>query len=506
MSPEANSGGLCVLVHAPVGRDAQMILEVLGTAGISGEICRTLDGIADRLSEGAGALLITDDALNRAAIGRIAAWLKVQPPWSDLPVLVLTTGGDPDQTSVYRLRLIEPLGNVTLIERPVRKVTLISSVTNALRSRQRQYDIRDYFQELARSESRLRDAIEGAPIPIMVHAEDGDVLYLSRAWTDCSGYARDDIPTTQLWAEKAFGKAWAEIEEQLASSPRGTTPMKPGREVEIVTKAGKIRVWSFSINELPQLADGRKLFVRAAVDITEHNAITQALRLANADLEQFAYAAAHDLQEPIRNVGLYTQLLARHCAGKLDGTAAKFLNLTLDNSVRMQTLIQDLLAYTSALANNGSVGEQRADANEVMEDVLKNLSAAVDATAAEVVCDPLPTVPIPAAQLAQVLQNLVSNALKYRSDRRPRVQISAERKDKDWVFTVRDNGIGIPPQYHDRIFKVFRRLHGREIPGTGIGLAICERVVTHHGGRIWVESEPGRGSAFRFTVPVRKPA
>jgi PAS domain S-box-containing protein len=502
MTPDGNSD-LRVLVHAPVGRDAPMIAEVLRREQIAAEPCPTLEGVASELGNGAGALVIADDALNRSAVERIAAWAGQQEPWSDLPILVLTTGGNPDQTSLYRLRLIEPLGNVTLIERPVRKVTLISSVRTALRARQRQYEIRNHLQELARSESRLRAAIQEAPIPIMIHAGDGEVLSLSRAWTECSGYTIEDIPTTHVWAELAYGSRAAEVDEQMAANP-ASGAVKPGREVEILAKSGKTRVWTFSWSELPPLADGRKLFVRAAVDMTEHNAVTDALRRANLDLEQFAYAAAHDLQEPIRNVSLYTQLLAKHVGGKLDPLADGYVTATIENARRMQNLIQDLLAYTRAVGDADH--DEETDANLVMEDVLQNLRTAIEMAQGQVTYDHLPTVRVPAPQLMQLLQNLVSNALKYRGDQPARVHVHADRKDKEWLFTVEDNGVGVPQQHQDRIFKVFKRLHGREIPGTGIGLAICQRVVNHYGGRIWVESESGKGSSFRFTIPFRKAA
>jgi DNA-binding NtrC family response regulator len=181
-----NSDGnkdLRVLVHAPVGRDGQLITEVLMRAGLVADSCVTLECAAAELASGAGALLVADDTLRRSGVESIAAWTRRQPPWSDLPIIIMTTGGDSDQTSLYRLRLIEPLGNVTLIERPIRKVTLVSAIRTALRARQRQYQLRDHLLELERSEARLREAVEQAPIPIMIHTEDGAVLYLSRGWT-----------------------------------------------------------------------------------------------------------------------------------------------------------------------------------------------------------------------------------------------------------------------------------------------------------------------------------
>lgn len=482
-----------VLIHAPVGKDGPMIAGVLQQAQIRGRPCPKLEMIVSHLERGVGALILADDTLKRSSVENLAAWLRQQPPWSDLPIIIMTTGGEADYTSIYRLRLVDPLGNVTLIERPVRKVTLVSAVRTAIRARKRQYEIRAYLEELKRSSERLRDAIIEAPIPIMIHAEDGEVLHLSRAWTELTGYEQHDIPTIQSWAAKALGITVA-AEDQC---------FPPGTEVEVTTTGGKTRVWVFSAARLSPLPDGRRLLISAAMDITERKAIMDALRRANADLEQFAYAAAHDLQEPIRNLSLSTQLLARRYSGKLDGQGQEFINSTVDSARRMHDLIQDLLAYTRAV--NPSQEEPQADANTVMQGVLRDLKTAIEESGASVSYERLPILSLPGVQLAQLLQNLVGNALKYRSDKPPQVHVSAERLEKEWLFTVRDNGVGIPAEHRERIFNVFKRLHGRDIPGTGIGLAICQRIVGHSGGRIWVESEEGVGSSFHFTIPLRRP-
>jgi light-regulated signal transduction histidine kinase (bacteriophytochrome) len=242
-------------------------------------------------------------------------------------------------------------------------------------------------------------------------------------------------------------------------------------------------------------------WVGVGIDIHDRREAEAALRRANAALEQFAYAAAHDLQEPVRNVSLYAQLLARSNQNRLDADGAQYLKLTMECANQMQKLIKDLLAYTQAVDDPNS-GRRSCDAEQVLQTVVQNLSAAIELADAVVTHDPLPEVGVVAAHLTQLLQNLVSNAIKYRSQRRPHVHISAQRENTEWFFTVEDNGEGIPAEHYRRIFQVFKRLHGRDIPGTGIGLAICERVVTHYGGRIYVESAPGQGTRFRFTVPA----
>lgn len=222
---------------------------------------------------------------------------------------------------------------------------------------------------------------------------------------------------------------------------------------------------------------------------------------SNSDLQQFAYVASHDLQEPLRMIASYTQLLARRYKGKLDSDAEEFIGYAVDGANRMQRLINDLLAY-SRVSTQGNVFEP-VDCNGLLEEVLSNLRVAVEESRAVVTHDPLPTVMADGRQLGQLFQNLISNAIKFRGEGPPRVYVSAEQRTGEWLFSVRDNGIGVDPQYAERIFVIFQRLHNREeYPGTGIGLAICKKIVERHGGRIWVASQAGQGTTFYFTLPM----
>jgi signal transduction histidine kinase len=226
------------------------------------------------------------------------------------------------------------------------------------------------------------------------------------------------------------------------------------------------------------------------------------LRQSNQELEQFAYVASHDLQEPLRMVASFTQLLAEDYQGRLDTEADEYIHFVVDGANRMQQLINDLLEY-SRVRTEGQPFEIT-DCEEVLDQVLANLRAAIEENRAVITHDPLPAIPADEGQMVQLLQNLISNAIKFRSAETPRIHVTAKLEGGEWVFSVKDNGIGIEPQFHQRIFVIFQRLHGREeYPGTGIGLAICKRVVDRHGGRIWVESEPQKGATFYFTIPVR---
>jgi PAS domain S-box-containing protein len=225
------------------------------------------------------------------------------------------------------------------------------------------------------------------------------------------------------------------------------------------------------------------------------------LHRANADLNQFAYAVSHDLREPLRNIANYAELLVRRFPDNADGDAERFKGFIVQGVSRMEALLNDLLTY-SLLGGPQEKPAILLDCNCILAQTLQNLHTSIAENHAVITNDPLPQVIAHESHLAQLFQNLISNAIKYRADSPPRVHIRVQKQDRFWRFSVTDNGIGIEPQYFQKIFGIFKRLHGKAVPGTGIGLAICTRVVERYGGSIWVESQPGQGSTFFFTLPI----
>ncbi len=239
-------------------------------------------------------------------------------------------------------------------------------------------------------------------------------------------------------------------------------------------------------------------------DVTDRKHAEEALRATNAELQHFAYALTHDLQEPLRMVVNFTELLAQEYTGKLGKEADQYISYSVDGALRIEALLQALLSYwevTSRQEDSFSMVE----CDAVLAKAISNLETAIAENDAVVTSGPLPALVAEEVMLTSLFQNLISNSIKYRSRETPRIHISAERDGEGWLFAVRDNGIGIDPRYSGRVFGMFKRLHGKDIPGTGIGLALCKKIIERKGGRIWVESEEGKGAAFRFTIPARHP-
>jgi PAS domain S-box-containing protein len=363
-------------------------------------------------------------------------------------------------------------------------------------------------EKLRETNAYLDNLFNYANAPIMVWDPGFHITRFNRAFETLTGRA----------AETVIGESL----EILFPPPRVAESMRLIRktltgerwetlEMPIIHVDGSVRtiLWNsatlFDTDDttpLATIAQGQDITERKWAEEQTRRANLD-LRRSNRDLEQFAYVASHDLQEPLRMVASYTQLLAQRYEGQLDDKAHTYIHYAVDGATRMQRLINDLLTY-SRVSTQGRPLEPT-DSHSVLGEALGNLSTAIEESGAIVTNDDLPTVRADATQLLQVFQNLIGNAIKFHGRDSPHVHVSARAQDGEWLFSIEDNGIGIDAQHADRLFVIFQRLHTRqEYPGTGIGLALCKRIVERHGGRIWFESEPGRGSTFWFTLPRRE--
>ena len=353
-----------------------------------------------------------------------------------------------------------------------------------------------------RAEARLRAVVESTPSGMIMVDRAGRITLVNRETERLFGYSRQELlgKSIEELVPLRFREKHPGFRHDFFALPQ-TRAMGVGRDLFGVRKDGTEVPVEIGLNPID--TDEGLSVLASVVDITPRKQAEGELRRSNEELERFAYVASHDLQEPLRMVGSYVQLLGKRYRGRLDADADVFIGYALDGALRMQRLIEDLLTY-SRLGTRGAAFEVT-DATAALERAVSNLRLSIEESDAAVDSDPLPAVQADPGQLEHLFLNLVSNALKFRGTEPPRVHVSASR-DGGWCqFDVRDNGIGIDPQYFERIFVIFQRLHRREeYPGTGIGLAIAKKIVERHGGRIWVDSIEGTGTTFHFTLPAGK--
>ena len=362
-------------------------------------------------------------------------------------------------------------------------------------------------RHLAQMESRYRGLLEAAPDAIVVVNPAGKIVLFNVQAEKQFGYIRDELVGQEVTNIIPEGFAERLIADGNRSASEALT-QQIGAGIELSGRRKDGTEFPIEIMLSPLESTDGVLVTAAIRDITERRRSEEhlvktvwELKRSNDELQQFAYVSSHDLQEPLRMVSSYTQLLAKRYKGRLDSDADEFIAFAVDGCNRMQGLIQDLLAYSRAGTSEREL--RKVPSESALRKALTNLRIMIKQSGAVVTHDALPTVRADETQLTQVFQNLVGNAIKYRRAEDPRVHVSAARNGgNEWTFSVGDNGLGIDPQYFERIFVLFQRLHGRdEFEGTGIGLAICKKIVERQGGRIWVESQPEKGSTFYFALP-----
>jgi PAS domain S-box-containing protein len=374
--------------------------------------------------------------------------------------------------------------------------------------------------EIAMQRERLRVTLSSIGDAVIATDAKGRISYLNRVAEQLTGW------TSEAAAGKPLEDVFRIVDEtsrEILESPalkvlrQGPTVGLPdhtlllsrdGREIAIDHSAAPIqdaRNETIGIvlvfRDVTERRASEKRMAEQAAELRLSNA---AILRANEDLNQFAFAASHDLQEPLRMITAYSELLVKEHSRRLNEDAATCLGFITEGTRRMRELLSDLLAYTQVRASQESQPLAVIDLNHVLAETLENCTTRIREVDAVITSDHLPSIPGDRQHLIQLFQNLITNALKYRSERQSRIHVSAERQNAHWLLGVADNGIGIAPEYHERIFAIFKRLHGRSIAGTGIGLAICQRVVERYGGRIWVESQVDQGATFYFTLPARQ--
>ena len=364
---------------------------------------------------------------------------------------------------------------------------------------------------LAEREEALRDAekarerfhflAESMPQKIFTATPTGNVDYFNGQWTEFTGLPFEQIKN---WGWTQFVHP-DDLEDNVRSWRQSIETGEAFLFQHRFRRADGVYRWHLTRARAMRDPQGRiSMWIGSNTDIHEQKEKEEELRQANEDLQQFAYSARHDLQEPIRNVAVYSEIVAKRYHNLLDADGQQFLGFLTEGGRRLATLINDLLTYTRVGAIDGNL--TTVDSSAALRHALSSLAEAIRENEATVTYDTLPQVYMGESHLQQVFQNLIGNALKYRTEDAPQIHISAAYQGAAWRFSVQDNGIGIDPHYKEVIFGVFKRLHrDRKYSGTGIGLAICQRVVERYGGRIWVESSPGKGATFFFTVPEHAP-
>ena len=515
--------GSVVAILAPTGHDGKVAARVLERAGLDARVCAGMAVVCDMIArQQIGVLLMAEEALAPSERDKLIEALDKQPPWSDVPIVILTGEGELSGALPRPLRGLAQKGNVTLIERPVRVATLTTVVRSGLRARERQLDMRANLEErqaaevsLRESEMRLRAAVQAAPYPLMLHASDGEILQLSEAWMTLTGYYSTPVTTTGEWAKLAFPD-----NENLAILPRGSEAIdqQEGESVHLgehtVRAAdGRDRIWDFHRVALGGLPDGRRLWLTAAVDVTEYKRLVASERMARKEAEdankaksQFLATMSHELRTPLNAIAGYSELLKLELRGPITPEQREDLD-RIDRSQRhLLSLINDVLNFAKIEAGHVAIATTTMGLGVVVDRLREfvepqlrakgqHFTMAEEISESEARGDP--------EKVTQILINLLSNAIKF-TPRGGHIGIECEETDTMIRITVVDDGVGIPRDKVDAIFEPFvqvSRDYSSIHEGTGLGLAISRDLARRMGGDLTVESQLGKGSRFTLALP-----
>jgi PAS domain S-box-containing protein len=465
-----------------------------------------------------GVILIAEEALVPSERVRLFESLNKQPSWSDIPIILLTGEGELSSSLPRALSGVTEKGNVTLLERPVRVATLTTLIRSAQRARLRQLDVRDYIERrheaeasLRESEQRLRSAVMSAPYPLMLHAEGGEILQVSHAWTTLTGYDATAIATTGEWARLAYKETKATPDEFIsADTPEGQSIHLGERP--ITTASGAVRTWDFHRVALGRLPDGRRLNLTAGIDVTAYKQLVESERAARRQAEeansaksQFLATMSHELRTPLNAIAGYTQLLSLGVRGPITPEQQEDLD-RIDRSQRhLLSLINDILNFAKIEAGHIAVENNPIDLSRVLQSLRefvepqlreKHLNFAIVDRCSGMVARG------DEDKVRQILINLLSNSIKFTSEG-GRIDVVCEGKDGTLCVDVIDDGAGIPKDKLDAIFEPFVQV-GRDFSspqgGTGLGLAISRDLARRMGGDLEVKSRLGKGSTFTLTL------
>jgi PAS domain S-box-containing protein len=446
-----------------------------------------------------------------------AELIRSRPRSRQTPIIFLT--GYKNEEHLFRGY---DLGAVDFLFKPIVPEVLRSKVavfvelahTNA-KLKEQAATLRKQAEILKKAELKFRSLLEAAPDAMVMCRDNGEIVMVNSQAEILFNCKRDDLLSRNI---RSLVPNWAF--RPLEGRPGGgATKLQPGdigTEMHAVREDGA--TFPVAISVRPLHTEEGIVITTAIRDITvrkrdeeviqqlnstlEQRVLerTEALMKSNEELQQFAYVASHDLQEPMRTVSIFAQLLAKRYHGQIDDDADQFIRYIVESSERMERLIHDLLDFSQVDAR-GTDHFMRISCHDVLQDAIRNLHLLIDENHAAVTVGELPVVLADPIQLARLFQNLIVNSIRYRREEPPSIHITAEPRESEWLFSVKDNGIGIEPQYAEKVFGIFKCLHPRdEYPGTGMGLAICRKIVTRHDGRIWLESELGKGATFYFTL------